>query len=466
MLWLVVCILLTYAPDIGRGFVADDFGWISFSRIDSFAGAWTLLVEGAPGFYRPIVALSFGLNELLFGMSPAGYALTNLAMAFAIVIGLVWLGTSLRLPAVAGVFGAGLWVLNFHGISSALIWISGRTSLLTTLFAVFGAVALVRGRSIWAGWLTFASLMSKEEPILLPVIFALWLWIDRRPLGAIVQSTWPSFVALGAYLALRARTDAFTPATAPSFYRLSASPDVILPNALSYLDRSMTFTAAVLLLGLIAFGRLRATPLETEWRTAAKGAVWLVLGFAVTILIPVRSSLYVVFPTVGFRVDRDVGGRLVVAIHPRTAPPSGTSRDTGTAAPSPSYSLAAASDDEAAGDPVDSGAGEHRGGGPRVARHRADRRRRRPTRQGDRRIGVRRCAADGGGARHRQVSPGRARPAESVAGRRGRRHAGAAGGAGRGHVSETVELRNSGTQELRNSGTEKVGSTVPEFLSS
>ena len=298
-IWLVICILLTYAPDIGRGFVADDFGWISFSRIDSVAGAWTLLVEGAPGFYRPIVALSFGVNELLFGMSPAGYALTNLAMAFAIVIGLVWLGTSLRLPAVAGVFGAGLWVLNFHGISSALIWISGRTSLLTTLFAVFGAVALVRGRSIWAGWLTFASLMSKEEPILLPVIFALWLWIDRRPLGAIVQSTWPSFVALGAYLALRARTDAFTPATAPSFYRLSASPDVILPNALSYLDRSMTFTAAVLLLGLIAFGRLRATPLETEWRTAAKGAVWLVLGFAVTILIPVRSSLYVVFPTVG-----------------------------------------------------------------------------------------------------------------------------------------------------------------------
>jgi hypothetical protein len=299
VLWLAVCVLLTYLPSVGRGFVADDFGWIYFSRIDSLAGAWTLLVEGTPGFYRPIVALSFGLNELLFGMNPAGYAITNLAAAAAIVIGLVRLGTSFGLPAVAGVFGAGLWILNFHGISTALIWASGRTSLLTTLFAVFGALALVRGRSIWAGWLTFASLMSKEEPVLLPVVFAVWLWIDRQPIGSIAQRTWPSFAALGAYLALRARTDAFTPATAPSFYRLNGSPDVLLPNALSYLDRSMTFTAAVLLLGLIAFGRLRTVSLDVERKAAARGLVWLVLGFAVTILIPVRSSLYVVFPTIG-----------------------------------------------------------------------------------------------------------------------------------------------------------------------
>ena len=298
-MWLALCVVLTYGPDIGRGFVADDFGWIFFSRIDSLETAWRLLVEGAPGFYRPIVALSFGANELFFGLNAAAYAVTNLAMAFAIVAGMVWLGTALGLPPVAAVFGAGLWILNFHGISSALIWISGRTSLLVALFAVFAAIALVRSRPLAAGWLTLASLMSKEEPVMLPVVFALWLWIDRRPLADIVRLTWPSFAALGIYLALRARTDAFTPATAPSFYRLSVSPDVLLPNALAYLDRSMTFTAAVLLLGLIAFARARTTLFEAERRAAAKGAVWLVLGFAVSIMVPVRSSLYVVFPTVG-----------------------------------------------------------------------------------------------------------------------------------------------------------------------
>jgi hypothetical protein len=299
LVWLVVCVLLTYGPSAGRGFVADDFGWIYFSRIDSAATPWRLLVEGAPGFYRPLVALSFGLDELLYGLSPAGYAITNLVMALAIVAGIIRVGVLLRLAPVAAVFGAGLWILNFHGISTALLWISGRTSLLTTMFAVFAAVALVRGRSLWAGGLALASLMSKEEPVMLPAIFALWLWIDRRPILAIVRMTWPSFAALAIYLALRARTAAFTPATAPSFYRLSASPDVLLPNALSYLDRSLTFVAAVLALGLLVFARVRSGVAESERQAALKGLVWLVLGFAVTIMIPVRSSLYVVFPTVG-----------------------------------------------------------------------------------------------------------------------------------------------------------------------
>ena len=159
--------------------------------------------------------------------------------------------------------------------------------------------------------------MSKEEPILLPVIFALWLWIDRRPLGAIVRSTWPSFVALGAYLALRARTDAFTPATAPSFYRLSASPDVLLPNALSYLDRSMTFTAAVLLLGLIAFGRLRDTTARNRMADSGQRGRLARAGFRghdpdSGAIEPVRR-----IPDGRIRVHRDVGGRLVVAIHSR-----------------------------------------------------------------------------------------------------------------------------------------------------
>jgi hypothetical protein len=298
-IWLVVCVLLVYAPAIGRGFVADDFGWIYFSRLNGVADAWTLLVDGAPGFYRPMVALSFGVNEALFGLAPMAYALTNLALAFAIVAGIVWLAICLGFPAVAGVFGAGLWILNFHGISMALVWISGRTSLLATLFAVYAAVALVRGRSVVAGWLTFAALLSKEEPLMLPVTLALWLWIDRLAAAAIARSVWPSFAAIAVYLAMRARTDAFTPATAPSFYRLSASPDVLVPNTLSYLDRSLTFTAAILLLGVILFVRARPHLLDIERRSAYKGAVWLALGFAVTIMIPVRSSLYVVFPTVG-----------------------------------------------------------------------------------------------------------------------------------------------------------------------
>jgi hypothetical protein len=69
LLWLGLCVLLTYGPSAGRGFVADDFGWIFFSRIDSLATASRLLVDGAPGFYRPMVALSFGIDQMLYGLA-------------------------------------------------------------------------------------------------------------------------------------------------------------------------------------------------------------------------------------------------------------------------------------------------------------------------------------------------------------------------------------------------------------
>jgi hypothetical protein len=74
---------------------------------------------------------------------------------------------------------------------------------------------------------------------------------------------------------------------------------VIVPNTLQYLDRSLTFTAAVVLLGILVFSRHWPRLTALEWRTCVKGFAWLALGFAVTIMIPARSSLYVVFPTIG-----------------------------------------------------------------------------------------------------------------------------------------------------------------------
>ena len=80
---------------------------------------------------------------MLHGLSPAGYATTNLALAFAIVSGIIVLGTVARPPPVAAVFGAGFRIPNFHGISTASSD-QRMTPLLATVFAVFGAVASSR----------------------------------------------------------------------------------------------------------------------------------------------------------------------------------------------------------------------------------------------------------------------------------------------------------------------------------
>jgi hypothetical protein len=113
------------------------------------------------------------------------------------------------------------------------------------------------------------------------------------------RATGPAFAALGAYLALRVQSAAMTPGTAPSYYALSWSPRVLAPNALSYLDRAGTLSAAVLVLGILIFSRRLPRLTPDEWRIVRHGAIWAVLGFGLTVMVPVRSDLYACYPSIG-----------------------------------------------------------------------------------------------------------------------------------------------------------------------
>jgi hypothetical protein len=304
--WLGLIVLLAYGFDLGHGFIKDDYAWIATSRIEGPGDLRRIFADTPMGFYRPLVALSFSVNHLLFGLAPWPYAATNLLLAGAIAVALACLVRRFGLPWGAALFAAGIWILNFHGINMSILWISGRTSLLGTLFAVLAALAFQGGRRYLAGLMVLLSLLSKEEPLLLPLVLAMWLAIDLRHTGeggwpaAVARAaaaTWPSFAAAGIYLALRATTQAFTPATAPAFYQLDVAG--IGANTVQYLDRSLTFTAIVLLLGALICSARRLTLTPAERAIALKGAIWLVGGFGLTILLPVRSSLYVCLPSIG-----------------------------------------------------------------------------------------------------------------------------------------------------------------------
>ena len=105
-------------------------------------------------------------------------------------------------------------------------------------------------------------------------------------------------LALAAYFALRSQTPAFTPFDAPSFYRFTVDPRLLAANALKYLDRGATIFAIVVLLAAIAY-RVRPAFSARERRLVWAGAAWFVGGYALTVLVPARSSLYAVFPSVG-----------------------------------------------------------------------------------------------------------------------------------------------------------------------
>ena len=298
--WLLF-VMAVYVPDVGRGFVKDDFGWVEAGRAALQAPATTVLGHRV-GFYRPLVDFSFALDYLAYGASPRGYGFTNLALYVACVAALWLLCHALKLSPPAATLAALVWAVNPHGINMALVWISGRTSLCLTLFALLAATALLKRSYAWMAGFLLLALASKEEAIVLPFILLAWHWLLRDADGDTARDRWRMVagltVPLTLYLALRAHAGAFTPASAPPYYHLSFDPLFVLRNVIAYLDRGATM-AIVALAGAAAAYRLRPAIGGDRSRRLAACAVWFAGGFALTVFLPVRSSLYAVFPSVG-----------------------------------------------------------------------------------------------------------------------------------------------------------------------
>jgi hypothetical protein len=302
-LWLAAVVLAIHLPDLGLGFLKDDFAWIRSSRLAGPADALHLVTAPASGFFRPVVALSFGLNAQAFGLHAFAFGLTNLALLGVCAAGVWRLAAAIGLPAGARLVAAAIFCLNFHGINLALLWISGRTALLLGAAAVWAAVAAMRGRPMLAGGLAFTAMLSKEEAVVLPAVFAAWAAIRvdgdaRARVRAAVVACWPSLVALAVYAFLRSRTDAMTFATAPEFYQARLDLPGVAGNVLEYADRSATLAAAITIAACLMVWRRPRLDAADRVRLAV-AAVWTVALFAITVWLPVRSSLYAVTPSIG-----------------------------------------------------------------------------------------------------------------------------------------------------------------------
>jgi hypothetical protein len=305
---LATALASIYVPSVGHGFVKDDFVWIARSHFESAADV-SRLFQAPTGFFRPLVSISFALNRAVSGLDPLGYGLVNVALLFGCCLAIVLLAQALSFSRPAALFCAALWAFNFHGINAAVLWISGRTALLVTLFAVLGAAHFVRGRYGLASGFLFLAMLSKEEGLAIPGVLLVWSAIadrwkarpdgkNRRLASSLVALSIPVLV----YLLLRMSSGAFTVATAPAYYQLSFTADRLLSNFLAYADRSMTFSVATVLLlaGFATVRRLRFLPADRS--SLLLGMLWLVGGFALTVFLPARSSLYVCLPSVGVAV--------------------------------------------------------------------------------------------------------------------------------------------------------------------
>ena len=302
---LIAAWLLAYAPTIAGGFIKDDFAWVYHSRIDGWSSLLSAFTS-AQVFYRPMVQLSFGVTEALFGNNPIPYALTNLLLGLACAASIYTLARAIGLASWAALAATAIWAFNFHGINMAIAWLSGRTSLLGTLFSALAALAFLRNRLIVAGVLAFGAFLSKEEVLALPMILTIWSIINKTD----IRRTVPAWAALAAYFILRNASGAVGIINAPPYYQFTFDPVHVATNIFEYFDRSMTLAIGLILAAALGCGALPHLDRDDR-RRVIFGAVWLVLGFAVTIWLPIRSSLYAVFPSVGVAI---AAGAILTAI--------------------------------------------------------------------------------------------------------------------------------------------------------
>ena len=184
-----------YGPDLGRGFVKDDFGWIRIA-VDAIGQPSSLFVVDSSGFFfRPLVTASFAADYAVHGLNARGYGFTNLALCLGCVAAIVLLFGELGLGIAAVAIAALAWLLNPHAIGMALLWISGRTSLLMTLCSTFATVAFLRRHRAIGALLLLCALFAKEDAVIVPVLVVACAYAVRG------RVTWRDLTRDGVWMA-------------------------------------------------------------------------------------------------------------------------------------------------------------------------------------------------------------------------------------------------------------------------
>ncbi len=142
----------------------------------------SLRIDRGRQFFRPLTSLSYWLDFKLWGLNTAAFHLTNILLHVinSILLLLILLRVGLgRVPAFAGAILFSVFPPHFENVA----WISGRTDLLSFLFAALSVLSfltfLKKKRRAWlvlSALFFWGGLLAKENVFLLPCLFLLVIW--------------------------------------------------------------------------------------------------------------------------------------------------------------------------------------------------------------------------------------------------------------------------------------------------
>ena len=334
----VVCVLLltgvVYLAALGFNFVYDDHLQIvtspavhSWGYLPTFftGHVWQDAQPGAKAtYYRPMFRVWLLINYKLFGLSPAGWHLTNLLVHLTATLLLYLLVIRLAGNRMTAAIAA--LVFGIHPVHiEPVVWVSGVTEPLLGAL-LLGAMLAYPNRRGLSLMLFFAALMEKETAVVFPAILFAWELFFRSRVRTALVAALPYGALAVLYLVIRAAvlhgvTMALTHSPVPLAVVASTLPSVLLfylqhlvwPWMLSpFYDVNFVFraglwnfampSAVVATMGVLLLWGARRS------RAAAIACVLLVLPLLPVLWLRVFAGeelvhdRYLYFPSMGFAI--------------------------------------------------------------------------------------------------------------------------------------------------------------------
>lgn len=304
--------VLIYAPNVGKGFITDDFTWLG-NVVKNGEVDFVRPFRFTNGFFRPLVSASFGVQYLLHGLRPGPYGWFNLVFHLLNIFLIFMLVSSLIPFKPYALAAAVLFALNTKAPLMAVGWISGRTTLMCTFFVLLSLILFFKAQNsrkylyYLPIQLTYlAALLSKETAAAAPLFIFFYYLFKYRPVSGqiltAIKKTMVFVFPLVVYAVLRFNSNAMTPLDAPDFYRYSPKPGMLAINLVEYTCRACLIGIFI----LVCFLTVRALSpktgrgkIITSRETLAFGIAWFISFLLPILALPARSDLYVYLPQLG-----------------------------------------------------------------------------------------------------------------------------------------------------------------------
>lgn len=276
--------------------------------------------DGPSNYYRPVFGWAYSIVARGFGLQPAAFHATSVALHIAVTL-LVALGARRLFPAWRGeiaALAAGLLFAVYPAHAEAVAWIGDQVDLLTALFVLLALFAYLshKDRRGWTGWAgpffyLLACLAKEPGTALLLVLGAVEVSEWRRE-GSLLTALRRASARLAPYVAMFAvyvalRIHALG-GFSPRSYGVTASPAGALAFAAGLFARYLAFLAVpfpgrvlasvpaptllspVAIAGLAAAGIALLGLAAAAWSGKARREIVLPFAVIVAFLLPVLAA--------------------------------------------------------------------------------------------------------------------------------------------------------------------------------